>query len=93
VPRYLVVRKFDVGESEMPEVGSRSRKVIEDKYPQIVWEHSHVVVDEDGNVITYCVYDAPTEEVVRQHSVDLGRHTIDAVHEIAGDVTPADFPV
>ena len=76
----------------MPEVGKRSRKTIEEGYPEITWEHSHVVVRDDGKVMTYCVYDAPSEDVVRQHSVDLGRHTIDDVMEIAGDVTPADFP-
>ena len=93
MPKYLVIRRFDVNESEMPEVGSRSRRVIEQDYPEIVWEHSHVVVDQDDTVMTYCVYEAPTEEMVRDHSRDLGRHTIDAIHEIAGDVTPQDFPV
>jgi hypothetical protein len=92
VPRYLVVRKFDVAEDEMPEVGRRSREVIDGTYPQIVWEHSHVVVNEDGEVMTFCVYDAPDQEVVRDHSKDLGKHTIEYIYEIAGDVTPADFP-
>jgi Protein of unknown function (DUF4242) len=92
VARYLVVRTFAVGEEEMPEVGRRSREVIEDGNPQIVWEHSHVVVNEDGKVMTFCVYDAPDEEIVRNHSDDLGKHTIDYIYEIAGDVTPADFP-
>jgi hypothetical protein len=49
-------------------------------------------VDDDGTVWTYCVYEAPTEEMVRDHSRDLGRHTVETVREIAGDVTPADFP-
>jgi hypothetical protein len=92
VPRYLVVRKFDVTADEMPEVGRRSRRTIEEGYPEIVWEHSHVVVDDDGTVWTYCVYEAPTEEMVMDHSQDLGRHTVETVREIAGDVTPADFP-
>ena len=92
MPRYLVVRRFDVAEDEMPEVGKRSRKTIEEGYPEITWEHSHVVVKGDGTVMTYCVYDAPSEEIVRRHSDDLGRHTLDDVLEIAGDVTPADFP-
>ena len=92
MPRYMVVRKFDVAEDEMPEVGKRSRKTIEEGYPEITWEHSHVVVMGDGTVMTYCVYDAPSEEIVRRHSDDLGRHTLDEVLEIAGDVTPADFP-
>ena len=92
MPRYLVVRTFDVGEEEMPEVGRRSNEVIAGSYPQIVWEHSHVVVNEDGRVMTYCVYESPDEDTVRNHAEDLGRHTVDAVHEIAGDVTPAHFP-
>jgi hypothetical protein len=88
----MVVRKFDVSEDEMPEVARRSSEVIEGSYPEIVWEHSHVVVDEDGTVWTYCVYEASTEEMVRDHAKDLGKHTLEAVREIAGDVTPADFP-
>ena len=92
MPRYLIVRSFEVGEEQMPPVARRSREIIETDYPEITWEHSHVVVDDEGLVHTYCVYAAPTEEVVREHSKKLGRHTIDALHEIAGDVTPADFP-
>ena len=90
--RYMVIRKFDVGEDEMPEVGRRSRRTIEEGYPEITWEHSHVVVRDDGTVMTYCVYAGPSEEMVRAHGRDLGEHTIESVHEIAADVTPADFP-
>lgn len=92
MPRYLIVRRFSVDESQMPSVGRRSREIVEDELPEITWEHSHVVVDPDGNVLTYCVYDAPSEEVVMEHSKRLGRHHVEALHEIAGDVTPADFP-
>jgi hypothetical protein len=92
MPRYLVVRSFEVGEQEMPEVGRRSRRVIEEQLPDITWEHSHVLVDDDGGVQTYCVYAAPNEEVVLEHARLLGQHTIDMLREIAGDVTPADFP-
>ncbi len=92
MPRYMIVRSFDVTEPEMGSVGRRSRELTEEEFPEITWEHSHVVVGEDGNVKTYCVYGAPSEDVVRQHASRLGKHTIDALHEIAGDVTPADFP-
>ena len=92
MPRYIIVRSFDVGEPEMPAVGRRSREIVETELPEITWEHSHVVVDDEGLVHTYCVYEAPDEEVVREHGKKLGRHTIEALHEIAGDVTPADFP-
>ena len=92
MPRYLVVRTFDVTEENMPPVGRKSRQLTEQEFPEITWEHSHVVVNDEGFVRTWCVYAAPSEEMVRQHSKALGTHTINELHEIAGDVTPADFP-
>ncbi len=77
----------------MTRVGSRSRTLIETKFKDIVWEHSHVVVDSEGKVKTYCVYQAPSEEAVREHSIALGNHEVDTLYEIAGDVTPEDFPL
>jgi hypothetical protein len=92
VPRYLIVRSFDIGEAEMPAVGRRSREIIENELTEVTWEHSHVVVDDSGKVRTYCIYGAPSEEVVRQHSTRLGQHRVDSIEEIVGDVTPGDFP-
>jgi hypothetical protein len=92
MPRYLVVRTFEVSEDAMPNVGRRSREIAEEEFPEITWEHSHVIVDESGGVRTFCVYGAPDEETVRSHGKRLGQHTINDVWEIAGDVTPADFP-
>ena len=92
MPRYLIIRSFEVGEDQMPPIGRRSRELTEGEFPEITWEHSHVVVDDEGRVHTYCVYEAPNEEIVRLHGSKLGRHTIDGLFEIAGDVTPADFP-
>ena len=92
MPRYMIVRVFDVTEPEMPAVGRRSRELIENEYVTVVWEHSHVVVDDDGKVRTFCVYEAPNAELVVQHSHSLGRHEVASIQEIVGDVTPADFP-
>jgi len=89
--RYMIVRRFSVGESEMPAVGKRSREIV-DEMPRIEWEHTHVAVDDDGNVRTYCVYEADSLEQVHEHSRRLGLHDIEHVQEIAGDVSPADFP-
>ena len=92
MPRYLIVRRFDVDQEQMPQVGRRSRVTIEEEFPEIVWEHSHVVVDDDGTVRTYCVYQAPDEQAIRDHSAKLGQHEIELLRDIAGDVSPADFP-
>jgi hypothetical protein len=76
----------------MPAVGRTSRVLTETTFPEITWEHSHVIVDDEGLVRTFCVYGAPNEDVVRKHAVALGQHVIDELHEIAGDVSPSDFP-
>jgi len=90
--RYMIVRSFDVSEAEMPAIGRRSREIVESELTEITWEHSHVIVGEDGKVRTFCVYAAPDEDIVRQHSTRLGHHRLDSIDEIVGDVTPADFP-
>ena len=92
MPRYLIERQFDISEDRMPEVGRRSRQIVEEQFPEITWEYSHVAVDEGGGVKTFCLYGAPTEAVVREHAEQLGFHKIIAIYEMAGDVTPADFP-
>jgi hypothetical protein len=92
VAKYLVQRTFHVGENEMPRVGRRSRQVIEEEFPEIIWHHSHVIVDDECVVKTYCVYEAPSEDIMRRHSAQLGEHVIEELYEIAGDVTPEDFP-
>lgn len=93
MPRYLVERAFFVNEQEMQEVGRRSREIINEQFPDITWEHSHVLVDDDGNVRTFCVYAAPDAETVKSHAKTLGHHRLERVEEIVGDVTPGDFPV
>jgi len=93
MPRYLIERSFFVTEAEMQEIGRRSREIAMNKFPEIKWEHSHVVVDEAGNVKTFCMYSAPDLDSVRQHAELLGEHRVERVLEVAGDVTPEDFPL
>ena len=66
--------------------------VLRDDVPTVTRELSHVVGD-DGLVTTFCIYDAPSEQEIHEHAKRLGSHTVAVVHEIAGDVTPADFPI
>lgn len=93
MPRYLIERTYTVDMNALPEVATRSKAIGHHRFPEIVWEHSHVVIDGDGAPKSYCVYDAPSEEMVREHSRLLGDHFIEEIYEIAGDVTPADFPL
>lgn len=92
MPRFVIERKFDpLDEGEMEKIGQLSKSIIDTRYPQIRWEHSHVVSDADGNIKTFCVYEAPNEDVIRAHSAEVGFHVIDNIYEIGGDVSPRDF--
>jgi uncharacterized protein DUF4242 len=93
MPRYVIERTYSVDEADVPVVATRSKRIARDSFPQIVWEHSHVVLGTDGTPKSFCVYDAPTEAIVRQHAQELGDHSITAIYEIVGDVTPDDFPL
>ena len=93
MPWFLIEWSYTVDVDEVPTVATRSKAIGHYRYPQIVWEHSHVVVDEDGTPKSFCVYDAPTEEMVREHADRLGDHSVVRIFEIAGDVTPDDFPL
>ena len=92
MPRYLITRTFTVAADEMPVIGRRSKNIIEGQFPEIVWEHSHVTIDDEGQVRTFCIYAAPDQDVLHEHASALGDHTVDEIQEIAGDVSPADFP-
>ena len=52
-----------------------------------------MVVGSDGTPKSFCVYAAPNEEMVLEHSRRLGDHVIETIYEIAGDVSPDDFPL
>ena len=93
MPRYLIERSYTVDTDGVPTVATRSKALGHHRYPEIVWEHSHVVVDDDGTPKSFCVYAAPSAEMVREHADRLGDHTIVRIWEIAGDVTPDDFPL
>jgi Protein of unknown function (DUF4242) len=93
MPRYLVERTYTVDMDSVPTVATRSKAIGHYRFPEIVWEHSHVVLDSDGTPKSFCVYVAPSEEMVRAHAEQFGDHTISRIYEIAGDVTPDDFPL
>ena len=93
MPRYMVVRTFTVNAEEMPVVGRRSRVLAEEQFPQIVWEHSHVTRRRRGRGSDLLrLRGARRGRSSASTRQQLGQHTIDSIHEIAGDVTPADFP-
>ena len=90
MPRYVIERDFgDVGDDEIQEVAARSKVTGAEQFPDIEWEHSHVVSDANsGTIKSFCVYSAPTAARLKEHADAVGGHEVTRVYEIIGDVTP-----
>ena len=69
MPRYVVERVWDdLDEEQMKGVGFRSNRVKAESFPDITWEHSHVVTTPNGDVKTFCIYRSPNEALVHEHA-------------------------
>ena len=89
MPRYVIERFFDrITDDDMLAASVRSDRMISERFPEITWEHSHVVADDDGAITTFCVYEAPSTAMIEEHAEAFGSHTIRGVYEIVEDVTP-----
>lgn len=90
MPKFLIHRVFGpVTPEQLDEGGSTSKRVAAEQFPKIVWEHSHAINTAKG-LETYCVYQAPDEQYVRDHATAAGL-PCDEVLEIADTVGPANF--
>jgi Protein of unknown function (DUF4242) len=91
MPRYMIERNFgEAVEEDMGRISSNSKRVLDDDFPDLTWEHSYVVSDASG-IKTFCVYEAPNAERLRDHAEQVGEHIVTQLYEIGAVVTPADF--
>jgi hypothetical protein len=89
MPRYVIERFFDrISDEDMLAATVRSDEIAAERFPEIIWEHSHVVVDNHGGIKTFCIYGAPNEEMLREHAKAFGSHMITNLYELVDDVTP-----
>ena len=87
MPRFLIRRVLgDATEDELEAAAEDSRRARAEHFPEIEWEHSHVVRTDDG-LTSYCVYAAPSAQHVRDHAAAAGLPA-DEVHEIELDLLP-----
>ncbi len=67
MPKYVIERDIpDAGKLSLPELQAISQKscgVLRNLGPQIQWVQSYVTGDK-----VYCIYIAPNEEIIREHS-------------------------
>jgi len=92
MPRYVIERFFShISDDDMLAASVRSDQIAQERFPDITWEHSHVVIDDDGAIKTFCIYEAPSEEMIREHAAEFGAHEIYNLYELVDDVTPEEI--
>jgi hypothetical protein len=90
MPRYIIQRNLGkVTLQEVEAAGRKSKQVREASFPDITWEHSHVVETKNG-MVTYCVYSGPSVERIKAHAAAAGLPA-DEVFDLVTDVDPANL--
>ena len=67
---YVILRRSAWGSGEeLGQAAERSRAVGDEEMPEdIRWIRSYVLDEGDGRVGTVCIYEASSEEAVREHA-------------------------
>jgi len=87
MPKYVIERAIQgIGASKASELQAISQKscgVLQEMGPEVQWIHSYVTPDK-----IYCVYQAPNEEMVREHA-RRGGFPADSVSPVRAIIDPA----
>jgi hypothetical protein len=88
MPKYVIEREIpgagNLSTAELKAISQTSCGVLSNMGPQIQWVHSYVTTDK-----IYCVYNAPNEEMVREHARQGGfpANSVSKVSTIIDPVT------
>jgi hypothetical protein len=87
MPRYLMERTVgEVTREELDRIAERSQQIRAERFPEITWEHSHVVRTPEG-LTAICLYESPNAESVKAHAAALGL-PVERFYEVETDLTP-----
>lgn len=71
MPQFLIEREItgagNLTPGQLKDASAHSNSVLADLGPEIEWVHSYVAGDK-----IYCVYNAPSEALIREHSEKSG---------------------
>ena len=89
MPRYVVERDFEpISEEEMQEVMSAATATKREHFPQVEWEHTHVCQGTEGGIKAFCVYTAPSAQILYDHAQTIEVPSTHRVYELIGDIDP-----
>jgi len=87
MPTYVIEREIaDIGKStqeQLKAISQASCNVLNKMGSEIKWNHSYVT---DNKI--YCVYDAPNEEMIREHATQ-GGFPANSISQVANIISPA----
>lgn len=88
MPKYVIEREIpkagELTNEQLKAISQTSCGVLDAMGPKIQWVHSYVTNDK-----IYCIYNAPNEEMVREHAQKGGfpANSINKVHNIIDPTT------
>ncbi len=86
MPKYVIEREIPgagkLSAEELKAISQKSCGVLQKLGPQIQWVHSYVTDDK-----VYCVYNAPNEEMVREHATQ-GGFPADRISQVRSIIDP-----
>jgi hypothetical protein len=87
MPRYFLERTVgDVTRDELDRIAERSQQIRAERFPEITWEHTHVVRAPEG-LKAFCVYESPSPDSVKAHAAALGL-PVERFFEVETDLSP-----
>jgi hypothetical protein len=86
MPKYVIEREIPgagkLSSEQLKAISQTSCAVLENMGPQIQWVHSYVTKDK-----IYCVYNAPNEEMIREHAKQ-GGFPANSVSQVSSIIDP-----
>ena len=86
MPEYVIEREMpgvgSLGAGDLKTASQTSCSVLRDLGPAIQWVHSYVTDDK-----IYCIYRAPSAELIRQHAQDAG-FPANRISEVRATIDP-----
>ncbi len=86
MPKFVIEREIPgagkLSPDELKAISQKSCGVLNKMGPQIQWVHSYVTDDK-----IYCIYRAPSEELIRQHASTAG-FPADSISRVRATIDP-----
>lgn len=86
MPQFVIEREMpgvgSLGAGELKGASQKSCSVLRDLGPEVQWVHSYVTDDK-----IYCIYRAPSEDLIRQHA-DTAGFPASSISQVRATIDP-----